>query len=716
MQKITLILGTFNFLYIYASNVFFIYFYTNHFNIISMLAGKSFRSSQPLIVLVVIILIGFYFHGGHLNEFPSHIHAWAQSDRYALALGFVNNNLNFFKPETFTLNHQFPHDWEVSSTSSITSVDFPIHDYLPAVLMKVSGVNSPFIFRLYVLLYSFIGLIFLFKLSHKISNSFPKSLFITVFAATSPVFVYYQNGFLPTIPSLANAFIAIFFYYKHLENSKNRHFILFLLFITLAALARTTFAIPLIAVLGIEFLRAVRKNDAVKPKIAPVALSIGLLIAYFLYNRHLRELHGSIFLNEFMPPRNLQHAQELIKTALNNWEYHYFTKAHYAILAISLLISSLFIFIKKVKINKAQYLFIATSGVILFGCMLFSTLMLRQFPAHDYYFLDSFFIPIILFFISAVSFIPIKNTSTTSYIASSVIIVFTVIWISGSKKIQDERRKTGDWDKTMVTINNFREANRFLDSNGVAPTDKILVLDAHAPNIPFILMKRKGYAGMSTRPEIIEEMLDWDYNYLVYQNDYFLSDIYASYPEIINRVRKIAYNGQITLCKKWNQTSPLSLEKYLGFDEKIAAFTASYDFEDEPDKQWRNTTISTTQAYAGKRSSELTSSTKYGATYQSTHIPELKQQNRILFLNTKMLAVDEIKNCEMVVSISEDGTNTYYKSYNLKNPIQKPNQWETLSLIYQLPQVKSDNYELKIYTWNTGEGNWLMDDFEFNLY
>lgn len=85
-------------------------------------------------ILIVIIALGFIFQHKYLNEFPSHIHAWAQSDRYALSLGFLDNGLDFFRPQTFVYNHQFPHNWKVPSEKTITAVDFPLHDYIPALL------------------------------------------------------------------------------------------------------------------------------------------------------------------------------------------------------------------------------------------------------------------------------------------------------------------------------------------------------------------------------------------------------------------------------------------------------------------------------------------------------------------------------------------------------------------------------------------------------
>src|SRR5690606_22601942 len=146
--------------------------------------------AEKYFVLLLLVFFGFLYQSKYINEFPSHIHAWAQSDRYALSLGFLDNGLNFFKPQTFVYNHQFPDNWKVPSEKTITAVDFPIHDYIPALIMKLTGNTSPFVFRGYVLLYALLGFFFLFKLAYAVSNNYLKSVFTLVFAATSPVFFY----------------------------------------------------------------------------------------------------------------------------------------------------------------------------------------------------------------------------------------------------------------------------------------------------------------------------------------------------------------------------------------------------------------------------------------------------------------------------------------------------------------------------------------------
>ena len=137
------------------------------------------------------------------------------------------------------MNHQFPDDFTKPHATSITSVDFPIHDYIPAVIMKISGIKSPFIFRLYILFFSFLGLFFLYKLAFLFNKNGPLSLLIVIFAATSPVYVYYQAGFIPTIPSISCVIIGLFLYFSNIQTGKTSIQIGSLVFLTVAALSRT---------------------------------------------------------------------------------------------------------------------------------------------------------------------------------------------------------------------------------------------------------------------------------------------------------------------------------------------------------------------------------------------------------------------------------------------------------------------------------------------
>lgn len=448
---------------------------------------------QNAFIVSIIVFLGISFNYNHINEYPSYTHAWAQTDRYALAQGFVNNNLNFFKPETFILNKQFPDTWRKPYKESITAVDFPIHDYIPAIVMKLTGHKSPWIFRLYTMLYSFIGLFYLYKLSYLLSNDFLKSILVILFAATSPMFVFYQAGFLPTIPSLANAIIGIYFYTTFFNTTQNKHFNLSILFLALATLSRTTFAIPLLSVLGLELLRIIKKDSTLKSKIIPVSIAITAIILFYFHNTQLREKHGSLFLNYLLPATSIQQAFEILQSIREEYIFRYFTITHYYLIGLIIVIAFLMM-VKNTGFDKIKLTFFILIGFISTGFILFAIVMLRQFPHHDYYFLDTFYIPIVLLFALALSVIPIPKKA--NWVFAGLIIILSIPLTTNALNFQNKSYTTNNRDRLIRTVDCYKNSESLLDSLKIAKEAKILLLDGYVPNMPFLLMNRKGYTMM----------------------------------------------------------------------------------------------------------------------------------------------------------------------------------------------------------------------------
>jgi hypothetical protein len=203
----------------------------------------SMNRKEILVVFFLLLIIGCFFHLNKINEFPLYTHAWAQADRYAIALGFLDNHFNLFYPQTFVLNTQFPGDFLIAGNTGITSVDFPIHEYVIAGIMQLLQSNEPWIFRLYELLFSVIGMLYLFRISRLFAIHFIGSLFITLFAALSPIWVYYQAGFIPGVTSLSCAIIGLFYYFNYRVNTSTKLIPIAFIFLTIASASRTTFII-----------------------------------------------------------------------------------------------------------------------------------------------------------------------------------------------------------------------------------------------------------------------------------------------------------------------------------------------------------------------------------------------------------------------------------------------------------------------------------------
>ncbi len=155
---------------------------------------KIDRLFVSLFVLTLLLLI-FFIQKDIIFTYPSFIHAWAQGDRYALSLCFIDNGFDFFHPCTFHYNLQFPSKIPLETERGITAVDFPLTEYIVAILMKITGNTSPTLFRIFTLLYSLVGLCYLYCLSFRLSKSYFFSFLLVAFAFLSPVYFFIKLAF-----------------------------------------------------------------------------------------------------------------------------------------------------------------------------------------------------------------------------------------------------------------------------------------------------------------------------------------------------------------------------------------------------------------------------------------------------------------------------------------------------------------------------------------
>jgi len=591
---------------------------------------------KPDAFIFIFLIIFLILISNNLNDNPYQIHAWAQSDRYALSLGFLDNGFDIFHPQTYVLNKQFPGDFKVPSDNSITSVDFPIHEFIIAGLMKLFNTNNPIIFRLYMLLYSFLGLFFVYKSAYILTNSYSKSLLVFLFAASSPVFMYYQSGFLPSIPSLSNAFVGVYFFLKYFKSNNIKFFYWSVAFFTLASLSRTPFAIYIIALLCISVLFTIIKKKIVWKVYLSLGVSIIALGGYFLYNTWLRDKYGSMFLAHIMMPSSWQEVIDVFNVIREKWIYQYFTKIHYLYLIIAILVSFVFIIRQRLILNKLSGEMGLFLGIVMVGTISYSLLMFRQFQAHDYYFLDTFFLPLIILFMLSLDYIPSIKYKLEKAVSFIMVIVLVIPLFIIANNVQKDRRVTGYWSRTSATIENFRGSNEFLNNLHVDQDSKILVLDAYAPNIPFILMDRYGYAVMTTSEENISESLNWDYDFVVFQNEFFLSDIYLNYPEIINKIDVIGSNEKISICKRTTDTITVSLLEFFGLQDTSPVYVEKMTFDTIANQNWRNIIISVEDSLIGECVGFLEKDKEFGITYKVKNPAFISDRSRLLFVNGKL--------------------------------------------------------------------------------
>lgn len=662
------------------------------------------------IALGLIILLTLVFQGKHLNEVPSYTHTWAQNDRLALAKGFVRNDLNFFKPENYILNHQFPRNWTYPSYSTVTAVEFPVHDYVPAVFMKLFGTKEPWVFHLYILLYSIVGLYFLYLLAEKICDSQIKGMLVVLFAITSPVYTFYQGGFLPTIPSISNTIIAFYCYSLYFEKQSRRWFRWALFFFTLAALARLTFVIPFLAVLGFELIRIFQKKAKFWPNILGVVLSFAVLAAAKLYNNFLREKYGSDFLNELLPAADWEEMKIILKQMWENMVLSYFSiKQYFLLLLLSILVGIAFLIRERRRGNP----FSAWWLVFLFwltGVCLFWFAMAKQFYAHDYYFLDTFYLPAVFFVILCLAILPKPQWQNGNAIMALFVAYFGIVAFQETHTFQKERRLYVANDRFTGSVINFTGSDEFLTKAGVSREDTMLVIHTYGPNIPFVLMDRVGLAVVGKNPVDIRTGMSWKWNYVVFQKPYFIDDVFAIYPEVLKDLESVATNETLILCKRKTDTIPQDLMQFMGIKQPYKTIREHFLAGDSVE----HVVIEADPDHAKNAVGLIGEDEVYGFSQDFTKQVGPDTKGRVLKINGKFLRRND-NPVSIIVAYSKNDQLLYYQTIDL-NPVSIVNEWAEKEFILFLPERQSATDKLSFYIHNPNRNVVLLDDFEFKFY
>jgi hypothetical protein len=501
----------------------------------------------PLVIAAAIV---FAVQWPLLHAIPDGIHAWAQFDRFALSLGFLENGFNLFKPQTFVYNHQFPSDWIRASSSAITAVDFAFHEWLVALFMNLTGFHSIILFKLYVFAWSLTGLYFWWKTALTITESYFKSGVALLFATASPVFLFYSGSTLPGIPSLASAMAGLYFFVLFKKHQRAAYFNISLVWLTLAALTRTTFVIPLFGVFLLQWKEEYKKPSVLKKRIPGVLLSLSVLAGYFFYNRWLAANYGSMFLNELMPAKSRAQAIDCLQVMFENWKFEWLTLWHYFLLAFVLVLSVIKF---RESINRPDnHLFDSLKVwtlICLMGCLMFFIAMLRQFPQHDYYFLDTFFLPLCMIFLLGLH--QISFDGRKPWIHAGMILLSIMMVLSSIRVIQHRHHNAAS-EHFRQMIENFSGADKWLHQTGVADHAKILVVDVPAPNPPFIFMKRKGYVILSSNmqsPDHIEAALKFPLDYVVIES-HRQEMISQQIPQLHQQFQVVSSNNKLILLRR----------------------------------------------------------------------------------------------------------------------------------------------------------------------
>lgn len=351
--------------------------------------------------------------------------------------------------------------------------------------------------------------------------------------------------------------------------------------------------------------------------------------------------------------------------------------------------------------------------LMLIGNILFVIAMLRQFRHHDYYFLDSIYLPTIILLIIVFAKVWIPDHRSFKYIVPILYGIACIFMINKTGIIQRNRLKPNLRDNITKTVVMYEGADHYLDSLNIPQTARILVLDGTSPNIGLTKLNRKGFSLMFPDKSKIQTALAWNYDYIVYENDNFLSAIYSFYPEVTKLLKKIDDNGKITVCERLTSPVEQPLYRFIGIENKKPQHVSHLNFDSSFSSEWNNIKLKVNDAYSGEYSAELKKKT--GICYETENIRVLTQRNTTLVL-TCVFKGEDTQALEASMIIKEGRHIIFDKTQSFSNTNNLDNSWKSVEVIFNLPSVKEGKDILTLNIKNKGNEDVCIDDLKLLVY
>ncbi len=660
-----------------------------------MLLHSRKTSIQELVFIAVLLLcVSFIFYRSLLFTFPSQLHAWTQSDRYALAVGFTKNGLDLFHPSTLNLQPEYKASMPLTDEKGITRVDLPLPDYLAALVMSLSGTSHPAIFRFIVLTFGLVGLLYFFALSRVLGGSLPLSLFLTLFVFSAPVFTYYLDGFIPSVPAISFAFASLWYYLQYLKTGQFNRYLVSILLLLFASLIRMPLIMPLLLLIGLQFVKNLKNKDLLIKESLLALLILSVFATSLTYNQYLGRVYGSLFLNQLMPARSVSELKSLFLETLSTWKYHYFSALQY-IFVLMAFAGIVYGFMKKKLTAVVKTLLVFAFGGLL-AAVLYFIAMTRQFPAHDYYFIDAFFLPLVLLILVGMhqieSLLTQKIILRFFHLTLGILLIFILL---SSFNIQKNRNTTQGYDRTEITRKNYTGGEALCVEAGIGTNEKALVLDAYTYNSPLLLMNRRGYTVLNTTKENIEKSLHNNFDFIAIQNRFLWSDVLSNDPELRLRLRPIANNGRLGLYRYTNATDELVGKDPTGIgnQKKIVALKSANSMHQQNSDSFF------------KLADTVLNLTETG---------EL-----LVYFETEAIqsVITPIK-MQLVMDLSDNDNKvnfSYYDAFDLAPYFKNTGPKAKIEVILNVPDKRTQNIRYKIYLWNRGGNDLTYKNLKLDL-
>ncbi|HSZ72823.1 MAG TPA: glycosyltransferase family 39 protein [Cytophagaceae bacterium] len=481
------------------------------------------------ILLICLTALSFLYNYQYaFSKGPYSIHMWRQTDCLALTQGYYDNGLNFFQP---SMNFQ-------AGNNGKTVAEFPLFYYINACMWTVFG-KSEFLCRLLNVIVSFVGLVYLYKLIRTLLDSPFWAGVITLLVFTSPILVFYANGFLVNVPAIGFIFISWYYFYQfYHHNTSGKYLMISMFFVTLAALLRVTLFYTVSFVYILYFLELFNLGSFGKngklyidkwKQLLLLVIPLVFVAGWVSYAKYYNTLHGTtdIFLMKIIPIWDMgaYNFASLSRKFIHN-------------LSVDILLSyvgmyvffTLFFFLLANSFKQPPIILVCLFSLSI-GCLSFLMLFYQNLNVHDYYLIDviPFMVIVFVFFILLlkVQYQVIYQSAFLKYFAV-LFLVTSILYCTAKHRIRYKSKDDalvdalffvyteelyGYWDwfhwDYGLRLEALEHIQPRLDELGIKKDDLVLSIPDVSPNVTLYMIGRKGYStygrnNLSTYDQIIQ--------------------------------------------------------------------------------------------------------------------------------------------------------------------------------------------------------------------
>jgi hypothetical protein len=440
----------------------------------------------------VIIALVVTANKGYKTFFlrPCSMHQWRQSDGASYALNYYQYDIDFLPSQ---VHHRHAIDGKAMS-------EFPVIYYLAAQMYKVFGFHDYFIRLIHFSIF-ILGLVFITKTAGLFTRNVFLRLIPMAFTVTSAYLFYYAANYLPDVAALSFAMAGLYYFLLFDKNKKFTLLLISFLLFMLAGLLKISGAILMVCsvcylihqiIFNKPYYAGFKLTSKIFIFIIPF-IALLTLYGWVQYDKYVAEHYhfgGNLF--GFLPiwEASVKDILYILKRITLLWLPVILEKY-----AWIMLICCIILFIAKYKLQNSVIRFFTILASI--GVFLYCMLWYKTFDVHDYYMINLFCLPLLLFY-SMIDVVEKKQWLKGRNFSYAYYGAFLLLFIYSGYKCRAEQLYRYYEDEYNTFNNSYYRIEPYLRSIGISKDDIVVSVPDPSPNITLYFMNSIGFSECYT--------------------------------------------------------------------------------------------------------------------------------------------------------------------------------------------------------------------------